>query len=199
MYFQFLIISAAGRAFLCRREDWRRVGERFAGIWQTSNIPLAGLLFQRTQTLSRAKKRSCCNAFNRNAINYSLWKIEFAKLLDSSVLKAELNCPFCKVLNGWNLFTSQMDQNPTQIGLTFLYWSATYALLAPVVGCIGDKTVSFLFGIVTKTSFCEFFCGGGRAGHPVRYGVRKEMFKLRLTRLILVTNRVQFYSSKVSF
>ena len=141
------IISAAERAFLCRREEWRRVGERFAGIWQTSNIPLAGLLFQRTQTLSRAKKRSC-----------SFWKIEFAKLLDSSVLKAELNCPFCKVFNGWNLFTSQMDQNPTQIGLAFLYWSATYALLAPVVGCIGDKTVSFLFGKVIKTSFCEFFC-----------------------------------------
>lgn len=44
-----------------------------------------------------------------------------------------------------------------------------------------------------------FVIGGGRAGFPVRYGVRKEMFKLRLTRLILVTNRVQFYSSKVSF
>ena len=51
-----------------------------------------------------------------------------------------------------------MDQNPTQIGLAFLYWSGTYALLAPVVGCIGDKTVSFLFGKVIKTSFCEFFC-----------------------------------------
>lgn len=44
-----------------------------------------------------------------------------------------------------------------------------------------------------------FVIGGGRAGFPVRYGVRKEMFKLRLTRLILMTNRVQFYSSKVFF
>lgn len=44
-----------------------------------------------------------------------------------------------------------------------------------------------------------FVIGGGRAGFPVRYGVRKEMFKLRLTRLILMTNRVQFYSSKVLF
>ena len=42
-----------------------------------------------------------------------------------------------------------MGQNTTQIYLVFLYWSGTYTLLAPIVGYIGDKTVSFRFSIAT--------------------------------------------------
>ncbi|XP_027055814.1 MFS-type transporter SLC18B1-like [Pocillopora damicornis] len=35
---------------------------------------------------------------------------------------------------------SKMGQNPTNVGLAFLCWAATYTLLAPLVGYIGDKT-----------------------------------------------------------
>ncbi|RMX58833.1 hypothetical protein pdam_00021880, partial [Pocillopora damicornis] len=34
----------------------------------------------------------------------------------------------------------ELGQNPANVGLAFLCWSATYALFAPLVGCIGDKT-----------------------------------------------------------
>ncbi|CAH3143064.1 unnamed protein product, partial [Pocillopora meandrina] len=34
----------------------------------------------------------------------------------------------------------EIGQNPANVGLAFLCWAATYTLLAPLVGYIGDKT-----------------------------------------------------------
>ena len=47
-----------------------------------------------------------------------------------------------------------MGQNPANVGLAFLCWAATYTLLAPLVGYIGDKTVSFPFSMA-KINFAS--------------------------------------------
>ena len=39
-------------------------------------------------------------------------------------------------------FLLQLGENPTQIGLLFLLYAGVYALSSPVIGWIGDKTVS---------------------------------------------------------
>lgn len=65
-------------------------------------------------------------------------KIPTAVMLSVCFIICGLSFSYLEPIFGPHL--KQMDQNPTQIGLAFLYWSGTYALLAPVVGCIGDKT-----------------------------------------------------------
>ena len=66
-----------------------------------------------------------------------------------------------------------MGQNPANVGLAFLCWSATYALFAPLVGCIGDKTVSFPFGIAEINS---------ASGSGIIIITKSALQKLSLTR-----------------
>lgn len=51
----------------------------------------------------------------------------------------------------------QMGQNPSQIGLAFLWWAGTYTLLAPIVGFIGDKTKCYRSLMIM--GFIGFFIG----------------------------------------
>ena len=66
-----------------------------------------------------------------------------------------------------------MGQNPTNVGLAFLCWAATYTLLAPLVGYIGDKTVSFPFSIA-KINFAS--------GSGIITITKSALQKLSLTR-----------------
>ena len=141
--------------------------DRFAGIWQTPNWPLASLLLSRTQTLSEAKKRSCCSAYNRNTIYYSFWKVEFAKLLKSSVFKVGLNGPFgIYSLHRW-VKIQQM------LVLLFFVGVRLTPCSAPLVGCIGDKTVRFPFGIAEINS---------ASGSGIIIITKSTLQKLSLTR-----------------
>ena len=49
-------------------------------------------------------------------------------------------------------FIPQLGESPTHIGLMFLLCSGVYALSAPVIGWIGDKTVSVIYIITKETS-----------------------------------------------
>ncbi|XP_022790543.1 MFS-type transporter SLC18B1-like isoform X3 [Stylophora pistillata] len=64
-------------------------------------------------------------------------KIPTALMLSLCFAACGLSFSYLEPIIGPHL--KQMGQNPTQIGLAFLYWSGTYALLAPIVGCIGDR------------------------------------------------------------
>ena len=58
-------------------------------------------------------------------------------------------------------FCQVMNLNSTQIGLIFLVYSLLYALVTPLAGWIGDKTVSIYWICSYKTRLDVYICEAG--------------------------------------